>query len=107
MDPKLKTINFQGAPFFDPSQYRILIGRLLYLTITRPDIAYAVNRLSQFVTNHKHPHLQAVHHLLRYIKNNPGQGIFFQPFLLYNLKHSMTRIGLAVLTHVGLLLFFF
>lgn len=83
MDPKLKTSNFHGAPISDPSQYRRLIGRLLYLTITRPDIAYAVNRLSQFVTNPKQPHLQAVHHLLRLIKNSPGQGLFFStsPFL--------------------------
>lgn len=48
----------------DTSQYRRLIGRLLYLTITRPDIAYAVNRLSQYVSNAKLPHLQVAHHLL-------------------------------------------
>lgn len=64
MDPKLKTSNFEGAPVSDTSQYRRLIGRLLYLTITRPDIAYAVNRLSQYVSNAKLPHLQVAHHLL-------------------------------------------
>ncbi|KAL7617822.1 hypothetical protein Lser_V15G02568 [Lactuca serriola] len=77
MDPKLKSSNFEGDPITDPSQYRRLIGRLLYLTITRPNISYAVNRLSQFVTTQRQPHLQAVHHLLRYIKHNLSQGLFF------------------------------
>ncbi|KAL7589589.1 uncharacterized mitochondrial protein AtMg00810-like [Lactuca sativa] len=43
MDPKLKSSNFQGPPVFDPSQYQRLIGRLLYLTITRPGISNDFN----------------------------------------------------------------
>ena len=86
MDPHLKSLNFEGAPVSDPSQYRRLIGQLLYLTITRPDISYAVNRLSQFVSTPKQPHLQAVHHLLRYIKHNPSQGLFFSTTRSLQLK---------------------
>ncbi|XP_062088795.1 uncharacterized mitochondrial protein AtMg00810-like [Humulus lupulus] len=48
MDPKLKLDNVQGEPLADPSQYRRLIGRLLYLTLSRPDITYSVHTLSQF-----------------------------------------------------------
>ncbi|XP_031258367.1 uncharacterized protein LOC116116443 [Pistacia vera] len=46
MDPSIKLSNFQRALFTDVSQYRRLIGRLLYLTHTRLDIAYSVHVLS-------------------------------------------------------------
>ncbi|KAL4575087.1 hypothetical protein LXL04_021928 [Taraxacum kok-saghyz] len=76
MDPRLKFSDFEGVPLEDPSQYRRLVGRLLYLTITRPDIAYAVHRLSQGMSCPKEAHHQAAQHLLRFLKHNPGQGLF-------------------------------
>ena len=42
----------------DASTYRRLIGKLLYLTITRPDLTYVVNRLSQFLAAPHSIHLQ-------------------------------------------------
>lgn len=76
MDPKSQYHDFEGEFLCDDTQYRRLIGRLLYLTITRPDITYAVNRLSQFLTKPRTHHMQAAVHLLRYLKSNPGQGLF-------------------------------
>ncbi|KAF5468194.1 hypothetical protein F2P56_012368 [Juglans regia] len=47
MDPKLKLTKDEGQLLHDPSEFRRLIGRLLYLTITRPDLSFSVNLLSQ------------------------------------------------------------
>ncbi|CAL1387707.1 unnamed protein product [Linum trigynum] len=59
------------------SSYRRLVGRLLYLTVMRPDIAYNVNVLSHFVQAPRQLHLDAVHRILHYLKSSPGQGLFF------------------------------
>ncbi|GJX58760.1 cysteine-rich receptor-like protein kinase 8 [Tanacetum coccineum] len=64
-----------GTPLPDPEVYRSLIGKLIYLTITRPDICYTVQLLSQFMQNPTSVHMQAVKHLLRYLLCAPGQGI--------------------------------
>ncbi|XP_073017888.1 uncharacterized protein [Primulina eburnea] len=77
MEPRLRLNNIDGEPLVDISQYRSIIGRLLYLTFSRPDIMFAVHKLSQFVSKPRTCHLQPVHHLLRYLKSTPGQGIYF------------------------------
>ncbi|XP_049378172.1 uncharacterized mitochondrial protein AtMg00810-like [Solanum stenotomum] len=59
----------------DVTQYQRMIGKLLYLTITRPDIAYTVQTLSQFLQRPKAQHWQAVIRVLRYIKNQLGLGL--------------------------------
>lgn len=65
----------QGEFLNDPGMYRRLVGRLIYLTITRPDLAYAVGVFSQFMHSPPIPNLEAVHRILRYLKSSPGEGI--------------------------------
>ena len=50
MEQNLRLFKYEGKPLADLAQFRRLIGRLLYLTLTRPDITYVVHRLSQFLS---------------------------------------------------------
>lgn len=50
------------------SEYRRLIGRLLYMNITRPDLTYVVQQLSQYVKSPTSAHWDATMHLVRYLK---------------------------------------
>ncbi|GKV47195.1 hypothetical protein SLEP1_g54115 [Rubroshorea leprosula] len=75
MEQNLKLTPSDGSLLEDPSLYRRLVGRLIYLTIMRPDICFAVNILSQFMQSPRKPHLDAAHHLLHYLKKTLGQGI--------------------------------
>lgn len=59
----------------DPGAYQRLIGRLLYLTITRPDISFAVQCLSQFMHAPKTSHFEAALRVIRYMKKTHGLGI--------------------------------
>lgn len=65
MDPTLHLTKDLGKLLAHPTQYRELIGRLLYLTITRPDITFAVHQRSQFLSASTDIHLQAAHQVLR------------------------------------------
>ncbi|KAD3336139.1 hypothetical protein E3N88_31658 [Mikania micrantha] len=77
MEQNATITDFPNSPRTDAKQYRRIIGRLLYLQATRPDIAYSVNILSQFVTDPRKEHMEAVTRILRYLKATPGQGVFF------------------------------
>jgi hypothetical protein len=77
MDSNAKFSALDGELLDDPKSYRRLIGRLLYLTLTRPDLTYVVHTLSQFMQSPWKPHLDAVYLILRYIKAAPGQALFF------------------------------
>jgi hypothetical protein len=77
MEPNQKLSRDSGYLIPDPTVYRRMIGRLVYLTITRPDISFSVQLLSQFMNSPRKPHLDAAYKVLKYIKSSPGQGIFF------------------------------
>ncbi|KAL0451791.1 UNVERIFIED_CONTAM: Retrovirus-related Pol polyprotein from transposon RE1 [Sesamum latifolium] len=57
--------------------FRRLVGRLLYLSFTRPDISFGAQQLSQFVHAPCQVHLDAALHLVRYLKGCPERGLFF------------------------------
>ncbi|KAK3038643.1 hypothetical protein RJ639_027306 [Escallonia herrerae] len=61
----------------DKGRYQRLVGRLMYLAHTRPDLAYALSIVSQYMHNPGEQHMNAVLRILRYLKSAPGQGILF------------------------------
>ncbi|CAM8941115.1 unnamed protein product [Rhodiola kirilowii] len=61
----------------DPTSYRRLVGHLIYLTNTRPDLAYSVHILSQFMNKPTQDHLTTAHKVLGYLKGAPALGIFY------------------------------
>ncbi|KAG7528122.1 GAG-pre-integrase domain [Arabidopsis thaliana x Arabidopsis arenosa] len=65
-----------NKPFEDPTKYRRLVGKLIYLTITRPDICFAVNVVSQQMQAPTQHHWNMVNRILKYLKGAPGQGIW-------------------------------
>ena len=75
MDPNLKLTADKGEPIPSPTTYQRLLGKLIYLTITRPDIAFTVQLLSQHMHMPTTVHMQAARRLLRYLLGSYSQGI--------------------------------
>jgi len=69
-----------GLPLIDPTLYHTIIGSLIYLTITRPDIAYVVHVVSQFVVSPTIVHWVVILRILRYL-----WGIIFESFTFIHL----------------------
>ncbi|KAG7568076.1 Reverse transcriptase RNA-dependent DNA polymerase [Arabidopsis thaliana x Arabidopsis arenosa] len=72
----------EGSLLPDPRPYRALVGILLYLTITRPDIAFAVGLVSRFMQAPRKPHLEAAKKILKYVKTTLDMGLVYK----YNAK---------------------
>lgn len=71
--PLPKGTNFSvddGSLLSDPAPYRRLLGKLLYLNCTRPDISFAVNHLSQFVQRPRKEHWEGALQIVRYLKGS-------------------------------------
>lgn len=58
-------------------RYQRLVGKLIYLSHTRPNIAHAVSVVSQFMHCPREDHMDAVIRLLRYLKSSVGKGLMF------------------------------
>ncbi|KAL1218225.1 putative mitochondrial protein [Cardamine amara subsp. amara] len=66
-----------GEPVKDPTFYRSLVGTLQYLTITRPDITYAVQQICLFMHDPREQHFNALKRILRYLKCTITQFLHF------------------------------
>jgi hypothetical protein len=58
--------------------YRKIVGNLIYMTITRPDLNYIVGLESQFMQVPRKPHLDGVRHTLRYVSATANYGLFYE-----------------------------
>ena len=78
IDPNQKLQSEGKGDPVDTTRYQRLVGRLIYLSHIRPDIAFAVSLVSQFMQSPHKENLEAVHRILRYLKSTPSRGLFFK-----------------------------
>jgi hypothetical protein len=78
LEQNVKLSADEGDLVEDTTMYRRIVGSLIYMTITRPNLSYAVGVVSQFMQTPRKPHLDAVRRILRYIKHTLHCGIFYE-----------------------------
>jgi hypothetical protein len=78
IDTSAKVSASSGVPVSDASEYRSLVGGLQYLTITRPDITYAVQQACLHMHAPMDCHLAIVKRILRYVRGTAGYGLHLQ-----------------------------
>ncbi|KAE8666178.1 Detected protein of unknown function [Hibiscus syriacus] len=78
MEPNVKICTHKGKDLEDATMYRQLVGSLIYLTLTRPDISYAVGVMSRYMKNPNKPHLEAVRQILRYVKSTIDYSLLYR-----------------------------
>jgi Reverse transcriptase (RNA-dependent DNA polymerase) len=77
MVQSVKLSNKQDQIPTNKERYQKLVGKLIYLSHTRPDITYAVGIVSQYMHDPKEEHMDAVVRIIRYLKGTPGKGVTF------------------------------
>ena len=77
MEQNGKLRDEEESPSVDKGQYQRLVGKLIYLSHTRLNIAFLVSVVSQFMHAPIEEHLNAVHRILQYLKMTLGNGLFF------------------------------
>lgn len=85
LDPYSKLGADDGPLYSDPTLYRYLVGKLNYLTNTRPDLSFVVFCLSQFMQRPCLSHFTAGLRVLRYLSADPSHGIFLSSYPSFDL----------------------
>ena len=67
----------EGGKMVDHTLYRSMIGSLLYLAVSRPDIMLSMCMCARFQANPKEAHLVAIKRILRYLKHTPSIGLWY------------------------------
>ncbi|XP_071739023.1 secreted RxLR effector protein 161-like [Rutidosis leptorrhynchoides] len=78
MEPNLKMKKDQRKELKDVKLFRQMIGSLIYLTITMPEIAYSVGIVSQFMQCPTNVHLDVAKRIIRYVKGSIGHGLWYK-----------------------------
>ena len=96
MASNLKLLSDASSESVDATMYRQMIGSLMYLTNTRPDICFVVNTLSQYLTDPRSVHLIAAKHILRYLKGTIYYGSSTMRIRRLTWRVMLIQIGQAV-----------
>ncbi|XP_042448038.1 secreted RxLR effector protein 161-like [Zingiber officinale] len=78
MEPNVRMCAHEAKSLEDATMYQQLVGSLIYLTLTQPDISYAVSVISQYMQNPKKSHLKAARRILRYAKSTIDYGLLYK-----------------------------
>ena len=74
MASNMKLLDDTTSKVMDATLYRKMIGSLMYLTNTRPNLCFDVNTPSEYMVDPRHAHLIAVKHVMRYLKGTMDYG---------------------------------
>ncbi|XP_028123663.1 uncharacterized protein LOC114320794 [Camellia sinensis] len=85
IDPQTRLTPLDGTLLSNATLYRQLVGNLIYFTVTRPDLSYAVHIVSQYMLASRTPHYDALLRILRYLKSTLFYGLHYSS--LSFLKH--------------------
>ena len=77
MDPNVRLGVDQGELLSSPNSYKKLVGKINYLIITSPDIAFAVSVVSQFILTPRSTRVEVALRIVRYLKVHPDRGFFY------------------------------
>ncbi|KAH9679366.1 reverse transcriptase Ty1/copia-type domain-containing protein [Citrus sinensis] len=77
VEPNRKLGLEENSAPVERGRYQRLVGRLIYLSHIRLDIAFAVSLVSQFIHSPREAHLVAVNRILQYLKSTSGKGLYF------------------------------
>ena len=98
MSPNVKlTVDLLGKSV-DSSLYRSMIGSLLYLTTSRPNISYSVGVCAKYQTNPKESHMTALKRIIKYVKTTANFGVWYSKDTSDVLVGTLMLIGLGMLT---------
>ena len=78
MDPNVKLYEDQGELLSNPERHCHLVGKLNYLTITYPDISFAISVLSHFMKDPRLPHWEATIRIVGYLKAHLGRDLLYK-----------------------------
>ena len=85
-----------SSELVDVTHYRQIIGSLMYLTNSRPDICFAVNTLSQYLVQPRRVYLVAAKHVMRYLKGTIDFGLYYDGRHDYILYGYTDAVGMEV-----------
>jgi Reverse transcriptase (RNA-dependent DNA polymerase) len=73
-ESNMKINTEEGEPLKDINHFQSLVGKLIYLIVTRPDVLFAISQISRFMHSPRTPHIDAINRILRYLKGTPRKG---------------------------------